>query len=73
MLLSILFTIAACNAQITNAKTETVKIYGNCGMCKSTIEKAGYQKNIAKVEWNKESKMAKITYDNSKNKFRRNT
>ena len=38
MCVSLSFT--ACNAQIKNAKTTTVKIYGNCGMCESTIEKA---------------------------------
>ena len=26
--------------KIKNATTETVKIYGNCGMCEKTIEKA---------------------------------
>ena len=28
-------------AQIKNAKTETVKIYGNCGMCETKRENAG--------------------------------
>lgn len=59
MLLS--FTI--CKAQIKNAKTATVKIYGNCGMCEKTIEKAGNLKNITKVDWNVDTKMATITYD----------
>lgn len=35
-----------CIAQITNSKTETVKIYGNCGMCEASIEKAGYKKKL---------------------------
>ena len=50
-------------AQIKNAKTETVKIYSNCGMCKATIEKAGNLKKVALVEWNKKDKMATITYN----------
>lgn len=50
-------------AQSKNLKTETLKIHGNCDMCKATIEKAGNKKNIAKVEWNKDSKMATLTYD----------
>lgn len=54
------------NAQIKNAKTETVKIYGNCGMCKTKIEKAGNLKNIAQVDWNEDTKMATLTYDESK-------
>lgn len=54
------------NAQIKNAKTETVKIYGNCGMCKSTIEKAGNIKKVAQVDWNKDTKTAVLTYDSTK-------
>ena len=54
------------NAQIKNTKTETVKIYGNCGMCKTKIEKAGNLKNIAKVDWNEDTKIATLTYDESK-------
>lgn len=62
MLLTITFT----SAQIKNAKTETVKIYGNCGMCKTTIEKAANLKNIAAVDWNKDTKMATLKYDATK-------
>jgi copper chaperone CopZ len=54
------------NAQIKNAKTESVKIYGNCGMCKTKIEKAGNLKNISQVDWNEDTKMATLTYDESK-------
>lgn len=50
-------------AQIKNAKTETVKISGNCGMCKTTIEKAGNKKKISKVDWNKDSKVATLTFN----------
>lgn len=63
MAISVLLSFSACNAQIKNAKTETVHIYGNCDMCKSTIEKAGNVKKIAKVTWNKDTKMATLTYD----------
>ncbi len=61
------------NAQIKNSKTETVKIYGNCGMCESIIEKAGSIKKIAKVDWDQETKMATLTYNSKKNKSRRDT
>lgn len=64
MLCFISFT--SCKAQIKNAKTESVKIFGNCGMCESTIEKAGNKKKIAKVDWNKDTKMATISYDSTK-------
>ncbi|OAZ04213.1 DUF3347 domain-containing protein [Flavobacterium succinicans] len=54
------------NAQIKNAKTETVKIYGNCGMCETKIEKVGNIKKIANVDWNQETQMATLTYDATK-------
>jgi copper chaperone CopZ len=62
----LLFSSSSCNAQIKNAKTESVKIYGNCEMCEKTIETAGNVKKVANVEWNKDSKMATITYDSIK-------
>ena len=65
VLLSVLF-FSCCSAQIKNEKIETVKIYGNCGMCESTIENAGNKKKIAKVDWNKDTKMATVTYDSKK-------
>ena len=54
------------NAQIKNAKTESVKIYGNCGMCETKIEKAGNIKKIANVDWNQKTQMATLTYDATK-------
>lgn len=62
----VLLSYTSCNAQTKNQKTETAKIYGNCGMCKSTIEKAGNMKNQANVDWDKETKMATISYDSLK-------
>ena len=62
----LLFTFSSCNGQIKNAKTESVKIYGNCEMCEKTIEAAGNLKKVATVDWNKDSKMATVTYDSTK-------
>jgi copper chaperone CopZ len=61
-----LLSFTACDAKIKNAKTETVKIFGNCEMCKKVIEKAGNLKNIAEVDWNEKTKMATLTYDATK-------
>jgi Protein of unknown function (DUF3347) len=61
-----LLSITTVTAQIKNAKTETVKAYGNCEMCKIKIEKAGTQKNVSKAVWSEETKMATITYDSKK-------
>ena len=66
MAITLLLSVASASAQIKNATTETVKIYGNCGMCKTTIETAGNLKKVAKVEWNKDTKMATLTYDSTK-------
>lgn len=66
MVALIVLSITKLGAQIKNTKTEVVKIYGNCGMCKSKIEKAGSLKDIAQVSWDKETKMATFSYDASK-------
>jgi len=64
--LSILITFSSCNAQLKNAKTDSVKIFGNCGMCETTIENAGNIKKVAQVDWNKDTEMATLTYDTTK-------
>ncbi|HPW97091.1 MAG TPA: DUF3347 domain-containing protein [Flavobacterium sp.] len=63
MIAFVMVSFISCNAQIKNAKTEQIKIYGNCGMCKKTIEKAGNNKKVSQVDWDKDTKMATITYD----------
>ncbi|ROH92640.1 DUF3347 domain-containing protein [Chryseobacterium cucumeris] len=66
MVIIVLLSYTINFAQIKNAKTETVKIYGNCEMCKANIEKAGNLKNISSVEWNEDTKMATLNYDAQK-------
>jgi hypothetical protein len=56
---------AQAQTQINNARTETVHVYGNCGMCKATIEKSAFKKDLASAEWDKSTKMAVITYDST--------
>ena len=63
---TMLLTFTISSAQIKNSVTENIKIYGNCDMCEKTIEKAGNLKNVATVDWNKDTKMASITYDAKK-------
>jgi copper chaperone CopZ len=64
--LASLFSINSSYAQIKNAQTATVKISGNCGMCETTIEKAADDNKVSKADWNKDTKMATITYDSKK-------
>ncbi len=65
-IITCLFTSNLIQAQIKNTTIVTAKVYGNCGMCKTTIEKVGTIKKESKVEWNSETQMAKITYDAKK-------
>jgi hypothetical protein len=62
----LLISISTTFAQIKNSKTDTLKVYGNCEMCKEKIEKAGTLKNVSKVVWSEETNMAIITYDAKK-------
>jgi mercuric ion binding protein len=49
------------------AKTEKIKVYGNCGMCKTRIEKAANSvKGVTKATWDSEDSMLTVTYDDSK-------
>ncbi len=65
LLIALLFSFNSF-AQLSNATTITVKINGNCAMCQSTIEKAGTRKHEARINWDKASKTATITYDSKK-------
>jgi copper chaperone CopZ len=52
------------NVQFDHFKTDSFKVYGNCGMCKKTIEGSLSAVNgVQKSDWNKETKMMEITYD----------
>lgn len=66
MVITVLLSTINIFAQIKNSKTETVKVYGHCEMCKANIEKAGNLKNVSTVEWNKDTKMATLSYDSKK-------
>lgn len=59
-----IFSINTSNAQ--TAKTETIKVWGNCGMCKTTIEKSAKKAGAKTAVWNEESKELKVTYAESK-------
>ena len=66
LLAAIVLSATVSLSQINNPITETVKVYGNCGMCKNTIEEAASKKKTSKADWNEETKMATITYDSKK-------
>jgi len=49
-----------------NTKTETFKVWGNCGMCKETIETSLKTEGVIKANWDKDSKMIAVTFDTLK-------
>lgn len=61
-----LLMLAACNTPIDHAASKTVHINGNCNMCRKTIEKAGNRQGLAKVSWNKNTRMAVLEFDSTK-------
>ena len=66
MLMTMLFSFTGSFAKIKNPKTESYKVYGNCGMCKKTIESTVKQNKDALGIWNSKSQMLIITYDSTK-------
>lgn len=50
-------------------KTESVKVYGNCEMCKYRIEKALKVDGVTKADWNVDSKVLTVSYDAGKVNF----
>jgi periplasmic mercuric ion binding protein len=65
VILSSIFAINFSYAQ-TVVKKETIKIWGNCGMCKTTIEKAAKKAGATNASWNEESKELKVAYAGNK-------
>src|SRR5687768_10159352 len=47
--------------------TDTIKVYGNCSMCKTTIEASLKKKDgVLSKNWNKDTKILVVTYDPTK-------
>ena len=53
-------------------KKENIKVWGNCGMCKKTIESAlkGVD-GINSASWNKSTKILDVTFDDSKTSMKK--
>lgn len=50
-----------------NLVERTFKVSGNCGMCERRIEKASEsQEGVVSAEWNKKTKITKVTFDSTK-------
>lgn len=54
------------HSSMTSIKTETIKVSGNCEMCKARIEKAAKTDGVSKAEWNIKTKTLSATFDPAK-------
>ena len=61
---ALLFSIFAINFSFAQGTTkkETIKVWGNCGMCKTNIEKAAKKAGAASANWSEDSKELKVSY-----------
>ena len=46
--------------------TSSIKVYGNCVMCKARIEKALDYKGIKKAQWDTKTKELQVVYNSDK-------
>lgn len=66
MAILLLLSTTLSYAEIKNVTTENVEVAGKCAQCKQGIEAAAFEKNISKADWDKETKVAAVTYDSKK-------
>lgn len=57
-----LFVFGTVSAQ----KKESVKVWGNCGMCEKTIESAAKSAGASDADWNTETKVLTVAYKGKK-------
>jgi mercuric ion binding protein len=61
--LFIAFFCLTANAQSGEpGRTETVKVFGNCEMCKGRIEKAARTAGAVSADWDVDSKILSVSY-----------
>ena len=62
----ILSTVAAIFISVCSfaqAKTDTIKVYGNCESCKDRIESAAKDAGATTADWNEKTKLLVVSYD----------
>jgi len=57
---------ANTKADPATTKTETIKVAGKCGMCKTRIEKAALVEGVTKASWNETTQLLTVTYNPAK-------
>lgn len=66
LLMAVCFQLSSFSQTIKDPVTATYKVLGNCGMCEKTIEKAATKKGITKADWNVDTKILTVTYNEKK-------
>ena len=65
--LAVLLAVSITTLMAQTEKKEEFEVAGNCGMCKTRIEKAAKSMDgVSAAEWSQESKIIKVTYDSGK-------
>jgi mercuric ion binding protein len=54
------------NMPMLPPKTETLKVWGKCDMCKARIEKIALASGASTADWNVKTKVLTVVYDPSK-------
>ena len=52
--------------QSFSQKSQEIKVWGNCGMCKKVIEGAATKAGAKEANWNEETKMLTVSYKANK-------
>ncbi|MDI9336941.1 MAG: heavy-metal-associated domain-containing protein [Alphaproteobacteria bacterium] len=63
VLLTTFVLLTMFKADSKTNKTDTFKVYGNCGMCKKNIESSLHIKGVQKAHWNKDTKIMTVTFN----------
>ncbi len=62
LILSFLFFLFSCTPSSPD-KVVTFKVWGNCDICKKTIETACFVNGVKEKDWNVDSKLITIKFD----------
>jgi len=54
------------HSKMISTKTETLKVSGNCDLCKARIEKAAKLEGVSNAEWDAKSNSLAVTFDPAK-------
>ncbi|TDX01942.1 heavy-metal-associated domain-containing protein [Dinghuibacter silviterrae] len=65
-LLFTVFSLIGLASFAQNTTTTTFKVSGNCSTCKKHIEGAALLPGVAKVDWNKDTKILTLVYNPTK-------